>query len=259
MLVVLALLGVGIVVVLLGRASDPAARNELAGTTYLGVSTSDPRAVPEPRLMRLEFTADAMSVSGGCNETSGGYTADRGRLRLGDDARQTKMYCSGLSQDDWLNDLLSPTAKFELRDAGRTLIVRRGERSAVFGLRRLRGGPSPVEGRQWYADRYEQPDRSASLIDTAVARPTLRIAAGEATIFTGCSRGTASVSFGERTLTFGAFRPTRKTRCERDAARVDRSMRRALGGTVRVEYWTAHRLTLAGRDGTRLALTDHLP
>ncbi len=210
-----------------GCGDDRALKAELNGRRYLGVATSDPRAVTTPSVLRLEFSDEGLSATGGCNDTSGSYKLGGRKLRFGDDAMQTAMGCVDGSerQDDWLNDLLAPSADLELRDGGRTLILRRGQRSATFGLQRLRGGPSPVDRRSWRATAFVSPGGSWTTVDGEMVRPAIRIEAGTATIFTGCNRGTATVQFGERTVTFSEFRPTTRATVSglRGAHRPDRS------------------------------------
>jgi heat shock protein HslJ len=88
-------------------------------------------------------------------------------------------------------------------------------------------------------------DASASSVPSGVDPPTLLITDdGEATVFTGCNRGGASVEIADTSATFGPMRLT-KMACGSDAASVEASVVAVLDGEVHFAI-----------EGSQLSLTN---
>ena len=86
-------------------------------------------------------------------------------------------------------------------------------------------------GTTWTLDSIVDGD-SASSVPSGVEPPTLEISdAGEASVFTGCNRGGASVEISDASLTFGPLRLTRMA-CGGDATAVEATVSSIIDGKV---------------------------
>lgn len=214
-----------------GSADGAAPTTEdLNGRSFVSTEVTGYDLVADTKV-RISFEDDRLSASAGCNTLSAGFTIDEGALTLEGQPASTMMGCVDdlATQDGWLTSFLSDDPLAELD--GDTLTLISGEVTMKMLDETVADPAKPLTGTAWTLDTIVDGD-TASSVPAGVDPPTLQIAEdGEATVFTGCNQGGASVEVTDTTLTFGPMRMT-KMACEGDATSVENSVVAVLDGEV---------------------------
>lgn len=202
---------------------------DLAGRTFVSTSVTGFELIDGTEI-RIAFEEDHLSASAGCNTVGSAYTVENGLISVSEPSA-TLMACDPqlMAQDDQLIGFLTddPTITVSgdvLTLAGADVTVEMQEESGE-------GNGAPLVGTTWTLDSIVDGD-SASSVPTGVEPPTLEISdAGQASVFTGCNRGGASVEVGDATLTFGPLGLT-KMACSDDATAVEATVTSIIDGKV---------------------------
>jgi heat shock protein HslJ len=185
--------------------------------------------------IRLDFTADQLGASAGCNSLNGPYAVAGGKLRWTGSVSTTEIGCDAEreAQDRWLTDLLTTGAQAVLE--GDDLVLRAGTTTVTLVDERVADPDRPLVGTAWELETIVDGD-TASSVPAGVATPTLELTDdGRAAVFTGCNRGTATVTLaadGAR-ATIGPLALTRMS-CGDDASTVEAAVVGVLDGEVEV-------------------------
>ena len=213
-----------------GDGSAPATAGDLNGRSFVSTEVTGHDLVADTQV-RISFEDDRLSAAAGCNTLSAGYTIDEGALTLEGQPASTMMGCDDdlTTQDGWLASFLTDSPEAELD--GDTLTLTGGEVTMTM-LDETQADPAkPLTGTAWTLDSIVDGD-SVSSVPADVDPPTLTISdAGEATVFTGCNQGGASVEVAETALTFGPMRLT-KMACSGGATSVETAVVTVLDGEV---------------------------
>ena len=207
----------------------PVTAADLAGRTFVSTTVTGFELIDGTEI-RISFEEDHLSASAGCNTVGGAYTVENDLLSVSEPSA-TLMACDPqlMTQDDQLIGFLTDDPAISLKDdvltlTGAEVTVEMQEDSGE------ESGAALV-GTTWTLDSIVDGD-SASSVPSGVEPPTLEISdAGEATVFTGCNRGGASVEISDVSLTFGPLRLT-KMACGDDATTVEATVTSIIDGKV---------------------------
>jgi heat shock protein HslJ len=207
----------------------PVTAADLAGRTFVSTSVTGFELIDGTEI-RISFEEDHLSASAGCNTVGGAYTVENDLLSVSEPSA-TLMACDPklMTQDDQLIGFLTDDPAISLKDDVLTLT---GAEVTVEMREESSGGSgAPLAGTTWTLDSIVDGE-SASSVPSGVEPPTLEISdAGEASVFTGCNRGGASIEVTDATLTFGPLRLT-KMACGDDATAVEATVTSIIDGKV---------------------------
>lgn len=208
-----------------GAATGPTTA-DLEGRTFLSTGVEGHELVPDSQV-RLTFTADGLSASGGCNTMGGAYTLADGRLTT-DALAMTEMACDEplMAQDTWLMGVLAD-ARLDL--AGDTLILEADGTRLVMGDEQALVPDLPLEGTNWLLDTIVTGDAASSV--PAGLEPTLLFADGQVAIATGCNRGSGAVEIRDATIVVGPVMST-KMACDEETGALESTIFDLLTGEV---------------------------
>ena len=207
----------------------PVTAADLAGRTFVSTTVTGFELIDGTEI-RISFEEDHLSASAGCNTVGGAYTVENDLLSVSEPSA-TLMACDPqlMSQDDQLIGFLTDDPAISLKDDVLTL----AGAEVTVEMRQESGADSgaPLVGTTWTLDSIVDGD-AASNVPSGVEPPTLEISdAGEASVFTGCNHGGASVAVGDTSLTFGPLRLTRMA-CGEDATAVEAAVTSVIDGKV---------------------------
>jgi len=207
----------------------PVIAADLAGRTFVSTSVTGFELIDGTEI-RISFEEDHLSASAGCNTVGGAYTVENDLLSVSEPSA-TLMACDPqlMTQDDQLIGFLTDDPAISLM--GDVLMLTGAEVTAEMHEEADGGKGEPLMGTTWTLDSIVDGD-SASSVPAGVEPPTLEISdAGQASVFTGCNRGGASVEVDDATLTFGPLSLT-KMACGDDATAVEATVTSIIDGTV---------------------------
>lgn len=215
---------------------------DLEGRTFL-VTAADGHALVEGSEVSLRFEGGGIAVSAGCNQMSGAFALEDGRLVVGP-MMATEMACDAplMDQDTWMSGFLSDAA---IALEGDTLTLARDGVTLTATDREVADPDRPLEGTVWALDGLV----AGQAVSSMPLGVTGSLAFGDGTVDvrTGCNTGSGTASIADGTITFGAIATT-KMACEAAAMEVERLVLRVLRGDVsyRIE---ANSLELSGAGG----------
>jgi heat shock protein HslJ len=177
-----------------------------------------------------------MSVRGGCNTMFGAYTVADGTLAWSGEPAATLIGCEPelSDQDAWLLDLF--TQGLEATSDGTTLTLTDGATTIeLSGADQSSAAAEELLGSKWTVVGSVTEDVT-SLYPQDVDRPYVDVGAdGHATLFTGCTSGSAVVEVSGSTVTFGQTALTLKV-CSGTADEMERDVLAVMGeGTSEIE------------------------
>lgn len=207
----------------------PVTNADLAGRTFVSTSVTGFELIDGTEI-RISFEEDHLSASAGCNTVGGAYTVENDLISVSEPSA-TLMACDPqlMAQDDQLIGFLTDDPTIMVSGGVLTLI---GAEVTVEMQEESGGGKgAPLVGTIWTLDSIVDGE-TASSVPSGVEPPTLEISdAGEASVFTGCNRGGASVEVSDASLTFGPLRLT-KMACGDDATAVEATVTSIIDGKV---------------------------
>ena len=207
----------------------PVTAADLAGRTFVSTTVTGFELIDGTEI-RISFEQDHLSASAGCNTVGGAYTVENDLLSVSEPSA-TLMACDPklMTQDDQLIGFLTDDPAISLKDDVLTLTG--AEVTAEMQEDSGAESGAPLVGTTWTLESIVDGD-SASSVPSGVELPTLEISdAGQATVFTGCNRGGASVEVSDATLTFGSLGLT-KMACGDDATAMEASVTSVIDGKV---------------------------
>lgn len=209
-----------------GGAPTPSPQT-LAGRTFLSTAVEGRVLVPGTRI-RLEFRADSVSISAGCNSMGGTWMIDGGRLRVSA-MSSTEMACDPplMEQDRWVAKLLTDGAGIALD--GDTLILAGGGIQVTLLDREVADPDRPIEGTRWVLEGIVSGDAMSSVPLGVTA--AFSIADGRIDVEAGCNTGGGPVEVGEGRLSFGPIGLTKKL-CAPGPMAVEQAMTAVLSGEI---------------------------
>lgn len=220
-----------------GGTDDPTlAWSDLSGRTFLSTDVTKDGAdfaLAKGSVVRLTFTDDGISASGGCNSMGGAAHLDGDVLVVDGPLAMTEMACDEplMKQDTWLADLL----------AGRPTLALDGDSLAMTAdayvvsmLDDETVNPDqPLEGTKWGLTGllFGSQDTGAVSSVPAGVTATLQLDAGRVSGSDGCNRFTGAYSVEGDTLTFTQLATT-KMACMGPAEEVERSVLSVFDGPM---------------------------
>ena len=207
----------------------PVTGADLAGRTFVSTTVTGFDLIDGTEI-RISFEEDHLSASAGCNTVGGAYTVENDLLSVSEPSA-TLVACDPqlMTQDDQLIGFLTDDPAISLSDDVLTLTG--AEVTVEMQQESGEGNGAPLVGTTWTLDSIVDGD-SASSVPSGVEPPTLEISdAGEASVFTGCNRGGASVEVSDTSLAFGPLRLTRMA-CGDDATAVEAAVTSVIDGKV---------------------------
>lgn len=192
---------------------------DLVGRSFVSAQASDGgKPYPITGTMRLAFTPDGISGSGGCNTLGGAADIANGVLSVDEGLMMTEMACSDsrlMDQDMWLAELLKAKPVIDLTADGVMLS------SVGKTLRMVEANAKPVaplEGTVWTLETLGS-DGAASSVPAGVTS-TLTIQDGRLAVMAGCNRGSAPARIEADKLIVGPMGMTRMA-CPPPASEVE--------------------------------------
>jgi len=220
---------------------------ELAGKTYTLAQASGVD-VPASSNLQIAFTADQMSVTGGCNTMSGGYTIENSKLVVSQFA-MTEMACTDdslMTFDQTVSGFLA--ASPSIVQAADVLTL--ADNEITLTLREALPMPdSALEGTAWTVTGTVLGDGTSSL-DTEPA--TLLLKDGTAEVFAGCNTGSGTYTVDGTNIEFGPLTLTKKA-CAAPAMALEATVTDVLTGTVQFDIEGTKLTLFKGTDGLTLA------
>jgi heat shock protein HslJ len=207
----------------------PVTAADLAGRTFVSTTVTGFELIDGTEI-RISFEEDHVSATAGCNTVGGAYTVENGLLSVSESSA-TLTACDPklMTQDDQLIGFLTDDPAIALR--GDILTLTGAEVSVEMRQDLGEQHGAPLVGTSWTLDSIVD-GVSASSVPSGVEPPTLEISdMGEASVFTGCNRGGASVEVSDASLTFGPLRLTRMA-CGDDATAVEATVTSVIDGKV---------------------------
>jgi heat shock protein HslJ len=203
---------------------------DLEGRAFTSTSVTGRELVADTEV-RLTFFDGRLGVTAGCNSASSSVEVVEGVLRWSGEPMSTLIGCPEelAAQDRWLTELLTAGATATI--AGPELRLEADD--VVLVLAEVQA--AAVEGTTWTLDALVDGD-SASSLPTGVEAPTIEIADGQITVFTGCNRGGGSFEIAEdgASATVGPLATTRMA-CPGEAAALEAQVLAVLDGEVAIE------------------------
>ncbi len=207
----------------------PVTAADLAGRTFVSTTVTGFELIDGTEI-RISFEEDHLSASAGCNTVGGAYTVENDLISVSEPSA-TLMACDPqlMAQDDQLIGFLTDDPAITV--SGDVLTLTGADVTVEMHEESGEENGAPLVGTTWTLDSIVDGD-SASSVPSGVEPPTLEISdAGEASVFTGCNRGGASVEVGDASLTFGPLRLTRMA-CGDDATAVEATVTSVIDGKV---------------------------
>ena len=211
-----------------GGAARPATTSSsLDGRTFLSTKMEGHDLV-KGTTVRMTFKDGRIGISAGCNQMSGAYAIDGGRLTIGQMA-MTEMGCDPalMAQDTWVGGFVDGAT---VTLAGDTLTLAQGGVTMTLVDRKVADPDRPLQGTHWGLDGIVSGDAVSSVPTGGSAGLTIKD--GKLQVETGCNTGIATVEVSDKTLTIGPMVLTKKA-CAPDATAVQQAMTTVLSGTVR--------------------------
>jgi heat shock protein HslJ len=218
-------------------------RASLVGRAFLStVVTEDgqPKDLVAGTRVRIDFRADGLSASVGCNTLGATFTVSDGTLVV-DEVGTTEMGCDPPrhEQDEWLAGFLTARPRVEL--TGNRLVLAT-ENATIDLLDRKEAEPDvSLTDIVWVLDTVIDGDAA---VNHGVTNATVVFRTdGSVEVGTGCNRGGGQADISPGAISFGPIAVTRMA-CRSDAAaQVETAMLAVLTGEVTYEV-DADRLTI---------------
>ena len=207
----------------------PVTTADLAGRTFVSTSVTGFELIDGTEI-RITFEEDHLSASAGCNTVGGAYTVENDLISVSEPSA-TLMACDPqlMTQDEQLIGFLTDDPAITV--SGDVLTLTGADVTVEMQEGSGGGNGAPLVGTTWTLDSIVDGD-SASSVPSGVEPPTLEISdAGEASVFTGCNQGGASVEVSDASLTFGPL-PLTKMACGGDATSVEATVTSIIDGKV---------------------------
>jgi heat shock protein HslJ len=188
--------------------TPPAAPASLAGTNWV-VQELRGQSLAAGSAITLNFTADQISGSAGCNGYGGSYEAQGDQLTLGEIIR-TMMYCENpagvMDQEDDYLAALDTVGRYRTAGDRLELLDRAGQ--VVVALAPAPPPPTvALEGTEWVLTAFLSRDTAASALNGTEI--TLRLEGGKVSGTAGCNSYTGSYTLQDGTVAFGPMASTR--------------------------------------------------
>lgn len=220
---------------------------DLDGRTFLSTDITEngkPKTLVAGSRIRLSFTDESLSVSGGCNIGSGPYSVVDGHLRV-EPMGMTEMACDEprMAQDDWVFAVLGDRPALQLE--GTTLILTTDTVTLTLEDREVADPDRPLVGTVWVGSTLIDGDVATNAPELAKVRLTFG-ADGQVAVNAGCNTGGGSYEDTDTTITFGPVALT-KMGCDEDRMAVESHVAAVLDGEVEFTIEAAS-LTLTNGD-----------
>ncbi len=229
--------------------TESAAANPLAGTSWT-LTAIDGQPVIAGSTATLQFAADALSGSGGCNRFNGPYTVDGSGLTV-EPLALTRMACVDdpvTRQESAYIGLLQAALSYRQGEDTLTLVANNGK-TLTF-----EAAPSAsLAGTQWLLVSYGPADQQTNVVNGSAVTLTLNDK-GQALGNGGCNHYSAATLFDGINLTVSNVIST-KMACADDAVTQQESAYFAALGQVTASTLSGSTLTLSTRDGQQLVFT----
>jgi heat shock protein HslJ len=222
--------------------------SELPGKSYnlVGVTGLE---VPDGSALNMTFLATDLTISGGCNTMTGGWSVDANRL-VTTELAQTQMACDAalMTFDDQIAQFVGAEPVITVTSDQMTLV----KDEITLNFRESVGVDDvALEGTLWTVTGTLEGDATASL-DTEPA--TITFDAGTAAVFAGCNTGSVTYTLADTTIEFGELVLTRMA-CAEPATKLEATVTSVLTGSRTYDI-EGTKLTIATPEGTGLALTS---
>lgn len=245
--------GLAIVVALTTSTACAASAPQLAGREFLSVGVTDGGAA-KPLVagtrIRLDFQAESVGASAGCNSMGGAYRIESGVLIV-DSIFMTEMACdeARMAQDEWLSKLLG--SKPSIRIVGDELTLQSGSIVVRLLDRKIVEPDAALTGPTWTVQSIITGDSVSSIPGGVVATLVFK-ADGTVTVAPGCNDGTArwvAVGGGIKITELGLT----KKACPGPAGELETAVIAVLGAETLAASIKSNVLTLqAGQRGLQL-------
>lgn len=224
----------------------------LDGRAFLSQSTTGITLAPGATL-RIEFADGMVGVSGGCNGQSGEPVFDGDRMTV-PSMMSTMMACeqSLMDQDAAIAAFLAAGVTVALDGDELTLTADDGATIELLD-REVADPDRPIEGTSWVVNGVIADDTVSS--GWGEAEATITIVDGQAQVFAGCNRGSATAEVGDGTITFGPLALT-KMMCDEDAMRLEAAVVAVLQGEVTADIEASSMTLMNGTDGLMLVADE---
>lgn len=196
--------------------------------TYTVLDVEGRQLVPGTQLV-LTFAKDELQVTAGCGSIGGRVSVDGDKLSFAGDPQVTTASCdaSRTAQDQWLAEWFG--SGVTMMSVFEQPFLRGGD--VTMALVKREGPSLSLTGTIWTLGMISE-GRTAAGVPSEGA-PTLQIVDGQATIFTGCNRGTAAATIdaGANTLTVGPLALT-EVACPPEATVMEATVTAFFEGTA---------------------------
>lgn len=250
---------IAVSVILVAGCADPSGSgaggsvfaDDLDGQAFVGgtvVASGDSRGVVEGTRLSLEFDGDSLSTGAGCNQMSGRFAVEDGRLVLPEGLSSTEMACEPalMEQETWWAGFLASAPELTLTDPRLTL--RTADARVDMTNLDVAQPQAELTGTLWTLDGIIEGESVSSVPDDVTS--TLRLdGSGTAEVETGCNTGWADVRIGKGSLEFGTLGLT-LVLCADPVAEIEAAVLAVLEGEV--AYSLRRQSLILTRNGTGL-------
>lgn len=214
------------------RAEEEAGVDTVEDRTFESNSVEGHELVADT-VVRVTFSAGDVAIDAGCNSMGGAYdVAADGTISMPTELRSTMMACDDalMAQDEWVSTWLGDGVTGTVDGDVLTLVGGDVTMALTSMDAGAAGGEEVTPAGAWTLDTIVEGE-VASSVPTDVETPTLEIADGTVSVFTGCNSGSGGVEVAADTLVFQPMAITFRA-CDGPAGELEVTILAVLSGEV---------------------------